>query len=99
MSTAEGIIVRLNESNILFSKSQNHSSLLVSVEETNSLVRGYTHNYSPVFIVVLAWLQAILEAPIADYHWHLATGSPRVVKLADLLVLPVLQFLQDLPRR
>ena len=43
-----------------------------------------------------ALLQAILQAPINDHD--VAAGSLRVVKLAHLLVLSVLQCLQDLPR-
>jgi len=39
---------------------------------------------------------AILETTIEGHD--LAAGSPRVVKLADLLILSFLQYLQDLPR-
>ena len=66
------------------SGSVSHSPTQHSTDPHNSLDVG-------------AWLQAILQTPIANHHPFF--GSPRVVKLAHLLVRSSLQFLQDLPRR
>ena len=65
-----------------------------SVQVSHSPTQQSTDPYNSLNISAL--LQAILQTPIANHD--LAAGSPRVAKLAHLLVLSVLQFVQDLKR-
>jgi hypothetical protein len=65
-----------------------------SVQVSHSPTQQSTDPYNSLNISAL--LQAILQTPIANHD--LAAGSPRVAKLAHLLVLFVLQFVPDLKR-